>query len=91
MIIEYLTPGFLYAVAKDVWHAILRKHHRVGSAEDLSRRRTSKRDFEEAVRRVYRQKVAIDVRVSEDVTRTGRSSVRSRRFSVRLTMKEGLR
>ena len=66
--IEYLVPGFIYSVAKDIWASFRPGRHKLDQTEILKRRMKWKGEFESRVSERYQKKLRSDV-IIRDVER----------------------
>lgn len=66
--IEYLAPGFLYALARDGWAAVRGRRRRLSPADVLNRRQKWKIEIEAKLSERRRKKLGMDV-IVRDVKR----------------------
>jgi hypothetical protein len=66
--IEWLAPGFLYAIVKDTFGALRRRHRRLSPAQILELRQKWKPLFEEEIMKNHTQKLRKDI-IIRDVKR----------------------
>ena len=66
--IEWIAPGFIYSILKDIWGALRRRQRRLSPAQILELRQKWKPLFEEEIIKNHTQKLRKDV-IIRDVKR----------------------
>jgi hypothetical protein len=59
--IEYLAPGFIYSVAKDIWGRVHSRKRKLSAAEVVELRKKWKSEFEPRMWEWYQKKLRDDI------------------------------